>query len=159
MGSTCCVVFVREVEGKRWCHVGNLGDTRAVICTDKHIARRVSIDHKVSNPSETDRITSEGGTILKGRVAGQLAITRALGDLELKQYGVSCVPDYDEFEVTEQTKYMIVASDGLWDVCEDQQAIELCKAKISAKEMARELVQYSLNNYSRDNISVLVLKF
>ena len=54
---------------------------------------------------------------------------------------------------------MIVASDGLWDVCEDQQAIELCKGKISGKEMARELVRYSLNKYSRDNISVLVLKF
>ena len=80
MGSTCCMVFVREFEGKKRCHVGNLGDSRAVICTDKHIARRVSIDHKVSNPSEADRIASEGGTIIKGRVAGQLAITRALGD-------------------------------------------------------------------------------
>jgi serine/threonine protein phosphatase PrpC len=77
---------VRTTEGRRTCHVANLGDTRAVLCSEKLIARRVSIDHKVSNPSEEDRIRSEGGTIIKGRVAGQLAITRALGDLDLKPY-------------------------------------------------------------------------
>lgn len=55
-GSTCCLVLVRKVQGKRWCHVANLGDTRAVICKDKSIAKRVTIDHKVSNPSEEDRI-------------------------------------------------------------------------------------------------------
>lgn len=85
-GSTCCMVLVRQREGRKRIHIANLGDTRAVICTEKQIAKRVSIDHKVSNPSEEDRIRSEGGSIIKGRVAGQLAITRALGDLELKAY-------------------------------------------------------------------------
>jgi serine/threonine protein phosphatase PrpC len=51
-GSTCCLVFIRKAEGKRTCHVANLGDTRAVLCSEKHIGRRVTIDHKVSNPSE-----------------------------------------------------------------------------------------------------------
>jgi len=41
---------------KRFCCIGNLGDTRAIICTEKQIAKRVSIDHKVNNPSEVDRI-------------------------------------------------------------------------------------------------------
>jgi serine/threonine protein phosphatase PrpC len=77
---------VRKFGGKTICHIANLGDTRAILWTEKLIARRLSIDHKVSNPSEEDRIRSEGGSIIKGRVAGQLAITRALGDLELKSY-------------------------------------------------------------------------
>lgn len=34
--------------------------------------------------------------IVKGRVSGQLAVTRALGDLELKTEGVSNVPDIEE---------------------------------------------------------------
>ena len=83
-------MFVRRNEGKRTCHIANLGDTRAVLCSDKLIGRRVTIDHKVTNPSEVDRIRSEGGSIIKGRVGGQLAITRALGDLELKPY-VQCL--------------------------------------------------------------------
>ena len=64
-------------------HVANLGDTRAVLSLDG-TAKRVTIDHKTTNVSEQERIKKEGGLILKGRVGGQLAITRALGDLMLK---------------------------------------------------------------------------
>jgi serine/threonine protein phosphatase PrpC len=64
-----------------------------------------------------------GGVIIKGRVSGQLAVTRALGDLELKTEGVSNVPDVEEFQITEKTHFLIIASDGLWDVCEDQKAV------------------------------------
>ena len=54
---------------------------------------------------------------------------------------------------------MIVASDGLWDVCEDQQALDLVKNCKNALEISKTLVQYSLKNGSKDNISVLTLKF
>ncbi len=37
--------------------------------------------------------------------------------------GVSNIPDYEEVEIDEKTQYMVIASDGLWDVCEDQQAV------------------------------------
>ena len=51
-GSTCCLVFIKKLGAKRTCHIGNLGDTRAVLCMDGNTARRVTIDHKVTNPSE-----------------------------------------------------------------------------------------------------------
>lgn len=73
--------------------------------------------------------------------------------------GVSNVPDYEEFELDEKTLYLIVASDGLWDVCEDQQAIELCKECQNSKEMAKTLLSHALSNGTRDNTSILVLKF
>ena len=50
-GTTCCLVLIKREGNKKLCCIGNLGDTRAIICTDKQIAKRVSIDHKVSNPS------------------------------------------------------------------------------------------------------------
>lgn len=58
--------------------------------------------------------------IIRGRVMGQLAVTRAFGDLELKESGVSVKPDLNEFEIVPDHKYLIMASDGLWDVCDDQ---------------------------------------
>lgn len=57
--------------------------------------------------------------IIKNRVSGQLAVTRALGDLELKNEGVSIVPDVNEFELSGNLEYIVVASDGLWDTIED----------------------------------------
>ena len=56
------------------------------------------------------------------------------------------------------TDFLVIASDGLWDVCNDQKAIDLVKNMQSTKDMAKELVQFALKNNSQDNISVLVLK-
>lgn len=58
--------------------------------------------------------------IMRGRVMGQLAVTRAFGDLDLKTQGVSVKPDLKTIEITSDCKYLIMASDGLWDVIEDQ---------------------------------------
>ena len=61
--------------------------------------------------------------------------------------------------IEQNTKFMVIASDGLWDVCEDQQAVDLVKGFQSTKDMAKALVQFALKNGSKDNVSVLVLKF
>lgn len=37
--------------------------------------------------------------VLRGRVSGSLAVTRALGDLNLKNEGVIVVPDVKEFDI------------------------------------------------------------
>jgi serine/threonine protein phosphatase PrpC len=96
---------------------------------------------------------------VKGRVSGSLAVTRALGDLELKTQGVSNVPDIEEIELTNKTNFLIIASDGLWDVCEDQKAVDLVKALEHANSMATTLVKYAKMNGSKDNVSVMILKF
>jgi len=53
----------------------------------------------------------------------------------------------------------VIASDGLWDVCEDQKAVDLCKGLEQANTMASTLVKYAKMNGSKDNVSVMVLKF
>jgi serine/threonine protein phosphatase PrpC len=57
-----------------------------------------------------------GGFVIQGRVAGQLAVTRALGDHALKTEGVICSPHVDRHVITPDDRIMIIASDGLWDV-------------------------------------------
>lgn len=54
---------------------------------------------------------------------------------------------------------MIIASDGLWDVCEDQQAIELCKECQDSRQMVDKLLVHAMSNGTRDNTSVMVLQF
>ena len=61
-------------------------------------------------------IRRESGCIIRGRVNGQLAVTRAFGDLDLKTQGVSVIPDVKVQEIRNDCKYLIMASDGLWDV-------------------------------------------
>ncbi|KAL4491933.1 hypothetical protein ABPG72_008354 [Tetrahymena utriculariae] len=158
-GACACIALVRK-EGLNdmKCYVGNLGDTRAVLCeNDKAV--RVSTDHKATNDQEIRRIKDMGGMIIRGRVSGSLAVTRALGDLDLKTEGVLNVPDVQDFMITSKTQYLILASDGLWDVVDDQKAIDLCKNMTDTGEMAKKLVKYAIDNGSRDNTSVMILKF
>ena len=54
-GTTCCLALVRKKGMQQICHIANLGDTRAVMCIDGS-ARRVTVDHKVSNPLEQERV-------------------------------------------------------------------------------------------------------
>ena len=69
------------------------------------------------------------------------------------------IPDIEEIEITNKTNFLIIASDGLWDVCEDQKAVDLCKSLEQANTMASTLVKYAKMNGSKDNVSVMILKF
>ena len=48
-------MLVRKKGNQKLCHIANLGDTRAVMSSEG-IAKRVTIDHKVSNPLEQQRV-------------------------------------------------------------------------------------------------------
>ena len=91
---------------------------------------------------------------MKGRVSGSLAVTRALGDLELKSQGVSNIPDIEEIEINNKTNFLIVASDGLWDVCEDQKAVDLVKTLDQANTMATTLATHA-SKHASDCYAVL----
>ena len=56
-------------------------------------------------------------------------------------------------------KYLVIASDGVWDTVNDSQAIELCKEHKNTKEIAQDIVKLSLDKGSGDNISCMVIKF
>ncbi|CAD8067011.1 unnamed protein product [Paramecium primaurelia] len=158
IGATCCLTLLRKEDNKRKCYIANLGDTRAVMNIDGK-AVRMTVDHKGIDPEEQVRVKREGGTIVRGRVMGQLAVTRAFGDLDLKTVGVSVKPDLKVQEITPQCKYLIMASDGLWDVVDDQKAIDITKGLKNSDEMTKELLQFALKNGSRDNISILIVMF
>jgi serine/threonine protein phosphatase PrpC len=74
-------------------YVANTGDTRAVLCRHGK-ALDLTYDRKGSDPEEISRIIAAGGFVSQGRVMGTLAVTRALGDIQLKEQGRSthCTP-------------------------------------------------------------------
>lgn len=64
---------------------------------------------------------------MDNRVAGGLAITRALGDMAYKSFGVTSQPYTVRHVLRPFDKYLIIASDGVWDTVTDDQAVALCK--------------------------------
>ncbi|KAJ9604211.1 mgpp2cl-1, protein phosphatase 2C-like protein 1 [Cladophialophora chaetospira] len=143
---------------QRVLYTANVGDARIVLCRNGK-ALRLSYDHKGMDENEGRRITKAGGLILNNRVNGVLAVTRALGDSYLKDlvtghpYTTETViqPDQDEF--------LILACDGLWDVCSDQEAVDLVRGTQDPQAASKALVDHALARFSTDNLSVMIVRF
>jgi len=170
-GCTATVTLVHKRKTNTVLYVANCGDSRAVLSGDTGI-KRVSIDHRPDDPSELRRIEGIGCKVRNGRVAGKLAVSRSLGDHNLKNLGVSGVPDVSACGVA-SGHALIIASDGLWDVFGDEDAsvlLEDCIAKAVKQGGGQQLVTEWLRDNaaqtfvdrakalgSRDNILVLVV--
>lgn len=60
-------------------------------------------------------------------------------------------------EVNEGDEFLIIACDGLWDVCEDQEAVDLIKNIKDAKTASETLCSHAIRNGTCDNVTVMVV--
>eukprot|EP01129_Flabellula_baltica_P015588 TRINITY_DN799_c0_g2_i2.p1 TRINITY_DN799_c0_g2~~TRINITY_DN799_c0_g2_i2.p1 ORF type:complete len:392 (+),score=86.93 TRINITY_DN799_c0_g2_i2:999-2174(+) len=164
-GSTALVTLVVD----ETCYVANLGDSRAVYGHGGQ-AERITNDHNPSNPAERDRIIENGGTItehvttsgqLISRINNALAVSRCFGDVEFTQWILSD-PEIHQFQLQEDG-FLILGCDGLWDVMDDQEAVDICDQFLSGEDWDIEdacirLRDVAYNRGSTDNISVMVIK-
>nr|WEY08145.1 type 2C protein phosphatase [Ganoderma lucidum] len=101
-------------------YVANAGDSRSVICT-KGEGKPLSFDHKPQNEKEKNRIVAAGGYIEYGRVNGNLALARALGDFDYKKNPsiapeaqiITSNPEVTEHQMTSEDEFLIIACDGV----------------------------------------------
>ncbi|KAL1917345.1 uncharacterized protein VTP21DRAFT_5001 [Calcarisporiella thermophila] len=165
-GCTAVTAFLRIEEAKdnegnpvkkKILCTANVGDARAVLCRNGK-AIRLSYDHKGSDEQEAKRITDLGGFMMNNRVSGILAVTRSLGDCSMKEFIVGS-PYTSETELTKRDPFLILACDGLWDVCDDQEAVDLIKDIQDPQEASEKLLKHALTNFSTDNLSVMVVRF
>mmetsp|Transcript_28228 Transcript_28228/g.47329 ORF Transcript_28228/g.47329 Transcript_28228/m.47329 type:complete len:603 (-) Transcript_28228:3308-5116(-) len=139
-GTTATVVMLKETE----LMVTWVGDSSAVVgrrVDGKITGQLLTVDHKPSNSLERRRIEQSGGLVrnvngesvdrvfsrnawLQGVLTPGLAMSRSIGDMEATDLG--CIPtaDVSMFDITEEDDFVIVATDGLWDVFAPQEAAE-----------------------------------
>ncbi|PRQ51445.1 putative protein-serine/threonine phosphatase [Rosa chinensis] len=159
--------------------VANCGDSRAVLCRGKQPVP-LSVDHKPNREDEYARIEASGGKVIQWnghRVFGVLAMSRSIGDRYLKPW---IIPDPEVMIVprARDDEFLILASDGLWDVMTNEEACEVARRRIllwhkkngvtplaergtgvdpAAQEAASYLSTLALQKGSRDNISVILV--
>lgn len=141
-GSTavCCWIFAEEQpddKPKRTVIAANIGDSRAVL-SRAGVAKELTVDHKPNTPSEKARIEALGGTVVWAgmvdddgqpvpdaglyRVNGNLALSRAIGDRS-ERPAVTAKPDVTTHEIEDDDEFVLLASDGLFDVMSSQYAV------------------------------------
>ena len=110
--------------GHKVLYIANVGDTRALISRNG-VEERLSIDHRLSEKSEHERITQSGGVIMNDRVGGTLILTRAFGDYALKDSGVTSTPTIRKHFIRPFDRFVVIASDGVYDTMSDQDVISM----------------------------------
>ncbi len=130
------MAVLRVESGRRILYLANVGDTRAVLMSGPSTFERLSYDHRATDKAEIERVKRDGGMIMEDRVGGALAITRAFGDHSLKRDGVTAKPHIRKHVLRPTDKFLVMASDGVWDILEDEQVCKLSRDTLTTKEIA-----------------------
>jgi serine/threonine protein phosphatase PrpC len=188
-GSTAITVWIHG----EMMYCANVGDSRCVLCRAGH-AMALSRDHKPQDEDEKTRILAAGGEVrpvLKDRPAfccfkakkvpqgaerlwpGGFSVSRALGDIDYKDPRRGKVkvintliakPDITMTSITKDDQFLVLGTDGLWDVMSNQDACdfvlkEVKKNKMDPEKMAEKMVNRAFQLGSEDNITVAVVFF
>jgi protein phosphatase 1L len=163
-GSTAVTAFINKEN--RLC-LAWTGDSRAVL-ENNGVVGFATQDHKPERVDERARIKEVGGDIFfhgVWRVNG-LAVSRSIGDRQLKNMGqghIIAVPETEEIWLKESNHFMILASDGLWDVISSEDAVSMVQQELSKtsalKGVAQILQNEAIKRGSDDNITVCVVQF
>lgn len=171
-GTTACAALYRNGT----LYVANAGDSRCVLYTGgtDSKATALTIDHKPDSTAEYQRIETAGGELWDAedgcgsRVCGpdgaMLLCSRSIGDRNFKLTDppiVTAVPSTVQRQICEQDEFIIIASDGVWDDLNNNQACEIVSASLSRGDepaaAAAALCEAALTAGSQDNISAAVL--
>ncbi|KAL7001904.1 protein-serine,threonine phosphatase [Sarracenia purpurea var. burkii] len=157
-GGSTAVTAILINSRKLW--VANVGDSRAVL-SRRGQAIQLTVDHEPN--TERDSIEDRGGFVSNmpgdvARVNGQLAVSRAFGDKNLKSH-LRSDPDITHADIDVDTDLLILASDGLWKVMANQEAIDIAKKIKDPQKAAKQLIVEALHRESKDDISCIVVRF
>jgi serine/threonine protein phosphatase PrpC len=135
-------------------HIAHIGDARIMLGSwNRRDSRMIHCtkDHKPDLPEEKARLTAAGSEVreidpgnhriyLPGSNFPGLTMSRAFGDTACA--GVSREPEYNQFlmQPTDQW-YAIVASDGIWEFVEGEEACNMSSKKLRMKG-TRETVEF-----------------
>lgn len=162
--------------------LANVGDSRAIISYGNgKITAQVSIDHKPDEENEKNRIQKAGGVIVRtgalqvARVMpGRLSVSRSFGDLnaKIKKLGgkpgvVVASPDVFRVKLTDNLDFLVLASDGIFDVLRNDEVAEVVLVALRAcgnsheraGKAARDVVERALEKRTSDNVTCVVLVF
>ncbi|XP_054156164.1 protein phosphatase 1K, mitochondrial-like [Oppia nitens] len=144
--------------------VGHCGDSRALLCRNGQVMRLTN-DHNANVKAEKERIVKSHGFIKNdslgvGLVNGRLAMTRSIGDLDLKPYGVIALPDTRSIEIKHgKDAFVILTSDGINYVMSDQEVVDAVQSCGQPSEAAQFVTDQALHYACQDNATALVVPF
>ena len=108
-GSTCLLGLV--LNGRLT--LANIGDSIATLTRKDGTWQQLNSEHAPSRTDERLRIEAAKGSVFQNRVNGELSVSRAFGDYEMKELIIS-EPEGHTQPITADDDLLILASDGIY---------------------------------------------
>ena len=77
----------------------------------------------------------------------------------MKKYGVCSQPFVKIEQIdNDNDKFIVLASDGVWDVVNEDELINICNENLNSNDICKKIIQISKERDTRDNVSCIVVK-
>ena len=181
-GSTSALLFL--INETLIC--SNIGDSQCYLfnCSNEDLWTFESLAkiHKPSDEEEKKRIIENGGEVhpyydeygiyegpdrvyKKNKTYPGLSLSRSIGDLVAKDIGIISDPDIIVKKIDENSKFIVLGSDGLWDVIKPYDVSRIVRIYFkkgdidgACKILLNKAVQkWKKNNEERDDITIIVI--
>jgi len=153
--------------------LANVGDSRAVLATisdDGSLAPvQLTTDFKPNLHQEAERITQCKGRVfclsdepgvhrvwLPNEETPGLAMSRAFGDYCVKDFGLISVPEVTQRVVTDRDQFVVLATDGVWDVISNKEAVEIVSSTKDKAKSGKRLVECAVRAWKRKRRGIAV---
>lgn len=160
-GSTClvaCLTGGNKIPLKLI--LANVGDCKCVMNRDG-LAISLTQDHRLSREDEMTRLQHKGVIVKDNRVNGILAVTRSFGDVHHCKDAIIANPEIMVFEITETDEFIVLATDGLWDVMGPQAVVNYAKERfLKCKDIelvTSSVIEEAMRRGSIDNVTVILI--
>jgi serine/threonine protein phosphatase PrpC len=154
--------------------LASAGDVRSLLVYADGTHERVSVEHPSTLAEEKDRIHAAGCYISAGRINGNLAIARAMGDFNLKvghsaddkdailadpyRHAVTCVPEFTIVTPKSKPHMLLLMTDGVGEGHGmTSEFIAESSRTVPQEELAKFLVMTALERGSHDNITCMTI--
>lgn len=173
-----CVIFEARIIA------ASVGNCRSIVAiqdtNDSLVPIQLTNDHLPDVEAECKRILSKGGRIFpvvydagqrgKNRVwlshvdLPGLAITRSIGDTIATTVGVISNPEFTIHNIENASRYLIVATDGIWNMMTNKELIDILSSMTNVSQAANAIVSESYTRWLHreqvaDDITICVVKF
>ncbi|KAM9792863.1 protein phosphatase Mn(2+)-dependent 1K-like [Neosynchiropus ocellatus] len=158
-GTTATVALLRD---NAELVVASAGDSQALLCREGR-GLQLTTDHTPERKEERERIESRGGFIVENScgglyVNGRLAMTRSIGDFELKEFGVIAEPEVKRILLShERDSFLALITDGISVIMRSQEICSIITQSQDPHQAAQRVCDQALAHGSADNVTIVIV--
>ena len=158
-GATAATCFIKD----NILTCANAGDARILLVRKKDVLQ-LSVDHRVDNTEEKERILASGGQVVGPYASGMkrpnwgLMPTRTLGDEWAKEFGVISAPYTVEHRIKKDDLVLVIGCDGLFDTMTNKEVADIVRASQNLKVASQALRDEVLDvREGTDNLTMILI--